>query len=77
MPVLIKPIIAEVSERGVGGEGRRGEVVAVLEVVNKLGVVGRSVRGKANMDPLDGEMLELFEKQFSAMIATNRHISNM
>jgi hypothetical protein len=39
-----------------------GNVLACLEVINKLGVVGRSTRNKANMDPLDGEMLELFEK---------------
>jgi len=39
-----------------------GEVLACIEIINKLGVVGRSARNKANMDPLDGEMLELFEK---------------
>ena len=38
------------------------QVLACLEVENKLGVVGRSTRNKANMDPLDGEMLDLFEK---------------
>jgi len=43
-----------------------GEVIACLEVINKMGVVGRATRNKANMDPLDGEMLELFEKQFRA-----------
>ena len=37
-------------------------------MINKLGVVGRSSRNKANMDPLDGEMLELFEKQFRAAV---------
>ena len=42
-----------------------GEVLACLEIINKLGVVGRSARNKANMDPLDGEMLELFEKHLS------------
>ena len=38
------------------------KVVACLEVINKMGVVGRSTRNKANVDPIDGEMLELFEK---------------
>jgi hypothetical protein len=44
-------------------------------VINKLGVVGRSTRNKANMDPLDGEMLELFEKQFRAALMTSKALS--
>ena len=37
------------------------EVLAVLEVENKLGVMGRASRNKANLNPIDGEMLDLFE----------------
>ena len=42
--------------------------MACLEVVNKKGVVGRATKKKANVDPIDGEMLELFEKQLRAAI---------
>jgi hypothetical protein len=49
-------------------KANRGEPLACLEVINKLGVVGRSTRHKANMDPLDSEMLDLFEKQFRSAL---------
>ena len=39
-------------------------MLAIVEIINKLGVVGRASRNKASIDPLDAEMLELFEKQF-------------
>ena len=38
-----------------------GEPLACIEVMNKLGILGRATRHKANMDPLDVEMLDLFE----------------
>lgn len=44
-----------------GTKGIMGEPFACLEVINKLGIIGRSIRHKANMDPLDVEMLDLFE----------------
>ena len=51
---------------------QRGEPLACLEVINKMGIIGRSIRNKSNMDPLDVEMLDLFEKQFTnALIAFN------
>lgn len=52
-------------------------MIACLQVINKLGVVGRSTRNKANMDPLDGEMLELFEKQFRAIFKTAKFLSDL
>lgn len=85
MPILVKPIMASddqltSEEMKITGEGIKNgdgvvsaggvKVLACLEVINKMGVVGRSTRNKANVDPIDGEMLELFEKQFRAALIT-------
>ena len=47
-------------------------MLACLEVINKMGVVGRSTTKKASVDSIDGEILELFEKQFRAAIIANK-----
>jgi hypothetical protein len=77
MPVIVKPIMSteqiSLQEMQIAGEATAastninfdlggGQVLACLEVINKMGVVGRAVRNKANVDPIDGEMLDLFEK---------------
>ena len=41
---------------------KQQHVLACIEVINKLGIVGRTTRNKASVDPIEGEMLELFEK---------------
>jgi hypothetical protein len=35
-----------------------------------MGVAGRSTRNRANVDPVDGELLELFEKQLRAALVS-------
>ena len=49
MPVLVKPI-----------QNSESEVLAVLEVVNLKGCVGRAMTKRAKLDHLDDEVLKIF-----------------
>eukprot|EP00347_Sterkiella_histriomuscorum_P012659 403367722 len=84
MPVIVKPIltlhqqsqqeIMITGEKVIANIEEGNDVLACIEVINKMGVVGRSNRNKASLDPLDGEMLELFEKQFRASLLAAKEL---
>jgi putative methionine-R-sulfoxide reductase with GAF domain len=58
MPVIVLPASA------------RGKVVAVFEVVNPRGVLGRAVKRKAKLDPVDNQVLGYFADIVAAMLET-------
>ena len=59
MPVIVLPATTS-----------GGKVVAVFEVVNPRGVLGRAVKRKAKLDPVDNQVLGYFADIVAAMLET-------
>ena len=57
MPLHVRPIL-----------GPNGCAIACLEIINKRGIVGRALMRRVRLDSIDSELVELFEKMFSALL---------
>ena len=59
MPIIITPIHSI----------NDNKTISCFEVINKKGLIGRSLYNKSNIDSVQGEMLEHFISQFSVALS--------